>query len=161
MAMTAEAMLRVRAALYAEYDEAFEILSEFGPDEADDRGGAEWPYETFFRFEEDWQHQGIASELTWRQWYRILLDWDGMWCFDEFNDTQRHEWEIALGLNDEEPEIVAFIEYIEPVEASFTSDRFWSLQRWCKACRVKLAEAHRVLEEDTSLAIDARDRRQQ
>lgn len=153
MAVTAMTMLWVRESLHRRHEEALRTLRKYGPDNADDRGGVEWPYETFFRFEQEWQRQGIACKLTWRQWYRVLLDWADEWDFEEFDETQGDEWEMAVGLSDGTPEIVVFIEYVEPVEASFTQDEFWSLQRWCKACGVKLAEAQRIVDEEPWLAV--------
>ena len=153
MAMNAEMMLWVREALHQEYAEALGTLRKFGPDDAGDRGDLDWPYETFFRFEHDWQGQKTACQLTWRQWYRVLLDWAEEWDFDEFDETQHDEWEMAVGLSDGAPEIVVFVDYVEPVEAFFTPDEFWSLQRWCKACGVKLTDAQRIVDEQPWLAV--------
>lgn len=146
----AEKMLAVRRQLKDAHDETLRCLLAHGRDFDDDYDmDFDWPYETFFRFDPNWESQDIACELTWAQWHRLLAeDWD----YADFDETRGSEWEIAISSVGRNGTIYTFFEYVEP-EASYRAADFWSLERWCAACAVSLAEAQGLLERGVLLAI--------
>lgn len=139
-------MLKVRHRLHWEYKETLDSCIDLPPEDGDDDFG--WPYESFFRFEYDWSRQPVARELTWVQWLHVMVG-DSV---DDYVDDPNEEWEMSVHWSGDDAAVYTSFDCVLP-EAEFDPDEFWSLERWCWACDVKLTDAEAALTRCPELAI--------